>query len=31
MEAFDIDSATPEELLQIAHDNGVELRRYVVG
>ena len=31
MEAFDIDNATPEELLQIAHDNGVELRRYVVG
>lgn len=31
MEAFDIDHATPEELLQIAHDNGVDLRRYVVG
>ena len=31
MEAFDIDNATPEELLQMAQDNGVELRRYVVG
>lgn len=31
MEAFDIDSATPEELLQMAQDNGVDLRRYVVG
>ena len=31
MEAFDIASATPEELLQIAQDNGVDLRRYVVG
>lgn len=31
MEAFDIDNATPEELLQIAQDNGVDLRRYVVG
>lgn len=31
METFDLDSATPEELLQIAQDNGVDLRRYVVG
>ena len=31
MEAFDIDSATPEELVQIAQDRGVDLRRYVVG
>ena len=31
MEAFDIESATPEELVQIAQDNGVDLRRYVVG
>ena len=31
MEAFDIDSATPEELVQIAQDKGVDLRRYVVG
>ena len=31
MEAFDIDNATPEELLQMAQDNGVDLRRYVVG
>lgn len=30
MEAFDIDNATPEELLQMAQDNGVDLRRYVV-
>ena len=31
MEAFDIDSATPEELVQMAQDRGVDLRRYVVG
>lgn len=31
MEAFDIESATPEELVQIAQDKGVDLRRYVVG
>lgn len=31
MEAFDIDNATPEELLQMAQDNGVDLQRYVVG
>ena len=31
MEAFDIDSATPEELVQIAQDKGVDLRGYVVG
>ena len=30
MEAFDIDSATPEELIQIAQDRGVDLRRYVI-
>ena len=31
METFDIDNATPEELVQIAQDKGVDLRRYVVG
>ena len=30
MEAFDIDSATPEELVHIAQDRGVDLRRYVI-
>lgn len=30
MEAFDIDNATPEELLQIAQDRDVDLRRYVI-
>ena len=30
MEAFDIDNAMPEELMQIAQDRGVDLRRYVV-
>lgn len=30
MEAFDIDSATPEELVQIAQDKGVDLQRYMV-
>lgn len=30
MEAFDIDRATPEELVQIAQDKGINLRRYVV-
>ncbi len=31
MEAFDIESATPKELVQIAQDKGVNLRRYVLG
>ena len=31
MEAFDIDSATPEELVQFAQDRGVELQEYIVG
>lgn len=30
MEAFDLDNATPEELVQIAQDKGVDLRRYLV-
>ena len=30
MEAFDLDRATPEELVQIAQDRGIDLRRYVV-
>ena len=30
MEVIDIDSATPEELIQIAQDRGVDLRRYVI-
>ena len=30
MESFDIDNAMPEELMQIAQDRGVDLRRYVV-
>lgn len=30
MEVFDIDRATPEELVQIAQDKGIDLRRYVV-
>lgn len=30
VEAFDLDSATPEELVQIAQDKGIDLRRYVV-
>lgn len=30
MEDFDIDRATPEELVQIAQDKGINLRRYVV-
>ena len=30
MEAFDLDRATPEELMQIAQDKGIDLRRYVV-
>ena len=30
MEAFDTDRATPEELVTIAQDMGVDLRRYVV-
>ena len=29
MEAFDIDIATPEELIRIAQDRGVDLRKYV--
>lgn len=31
MEAFDIDSATPEELVQIAQDRGVDLQNYIIG
>ena len=31
MEAFDLDRATPEELVQIAQGRGIDLRRYVVG
>ncbi len=31
MEAFDIDSATPEELVQFAQDRGVDLQEYIVG
>ena len=30
MEAFDVDRATPEELVQIAQDKRIDLRRYVV-
>ena len=30
IEAFDVDRATPEELVQIAQDRGIDLRRYVV-
>ena len=30
MESFDIDRATPEELMQIAQDRGIDLWRYVV-
>ena len=30
MEAFDLDRATPEELVQIAQDRGFDLRRYMV-
>ena len=30
METFDLDRATPEELVQIAQDKGIDLRRYVV-
>ncbi len=31
MDAFDIDNATPEEMVQIAQERGFDLRRYVVG
>ena len=31
MEAFDIDSATPEELVEIAQDKGVDLQNYIIG
>lgn len=31
MEAFDIDSATPEELVQIAQGKGVDLQNYIIG
>ena len=31
MEAFDIDRATPEELVQIAQDRGVDLQNYIIG
>ena len=30
MGAFDIDSATPEELVRIAQDRGVDLQEYIV-
>ena len=30
MEAFDIESATPEELVQIAQDKGVDLQNYII-
>ena len=30
MEAFDIDNATSDELVKIAQDKGVDLKRYVV-
>ena len=30
MESFDIERATPEELVQIAQDRGVDLRKYMV-
>ena len=30
MESFDIDRSTPEEVVQIAQDRGIDLRRYVV-
>ena len=30
VEALDIDSATPEELIQIAQDRGIDLRKYVI-
>lgn len=30
MEVFDIDRAAPEELVRIAQDRGIDLRRYVV-
>ncbi len=30
MESFDIERSTPEELVQIAQDRGIDLRRYVV-
>lgn len=31
MEAFDIDNATPEELVRIAQDKGVDLQNYLLG
>lgn len=31
MEAFDIDNATPEELVQIAQGKGVDLQNYIIG
>ncbi len=30
MESFDIERATPEELVQVAQDRGIDLRRYMV-
>ena len=30
MESFDIDRATPEELVEIAQEKGIDLRKYVV-
>ena len=31
MEAFDIESATPEELVQMAQERGFDLRNYILG
>lgn len=31
METFDMDNATPEELVKIAQDRGVDLQEYIVG
>lgn len=30
LESFDIGRATPEELVQIAQDRGIDLRRYMM-
>ena len=30
LESFDIDRATPEELVQIAQNRGIDLRRYMM-
>ena len=31
MEVFDIESATPEELVQMAQERGFDLRNYILG